>query len=91
MAKGKELLAKKDLEGHKALMAEIDSLNAEIGAMEKQPARLGLDRHRHEAHLVGVLGPVQLHHAQLAVILPACGRCRRRRYLPSGWPPVTIR
>ncbi len=36
VAKGKELLAKKDLEGHKALMAEIDSLNAEIGAMEKQ-------------------------------------------------------
>lgn len=36
VAKGKELLAKKDLEGHKALMAEIDSLNAEIGAVEKQ-------------------------------------------------------
>lgn len=36
VAQGKELLAKKDLEGHKALMAEIDSLNAEIDAVEKQ-------------------------------------------------------
>ena len=36
LAQGKELLAKKDLEGHKALMAEIDSLNAEIEAVEKQ-------------------------------------------------------
>lgn len=36
VAQGKELLAKKDLEGHKALMAEIDGLNAEIDAVEKQ-------------------------------------------------------
>ena len=36
VAQGKELLAKKDLEGHKALMAEIDEMNAEIEATEKQ-------------------------------------------------------
>lgn len=36
VAQGKELLAKKDLEGHKALMAEIDSLNGEIESVEKQ-------------------------------------------------------
>ena len=36
MAQGKELLAKKDLEGHKTLMDEIDSLNGEIESVEKQ-------------------------------------------------------
>lgn len=36
VTQGKELLAKKDLDGHKALMAEIDGLNAEIEAAEKQ-------------------------------------------------------
>lgn len=36
VAQGKELLAKKDLEGHKTLMDEIDSLNGEIESVEKQ-------------------------------------------------------
>ena len=36
VAQGKELLLKKDLEGHKALMVDIDSLNGEIEAVEKQ-------------------------------------------------------
>lgn len=36
VAQGEELLAKKDLEGHKALMAEIGQMNAEIDAVEKQ-------------------------------------------------------
>lgn len=36
VAQGKALLAKKDLAGHRALMAEIDSLNREIEAAEKQ-------------------------------------------------------
>lgn len=36
VALGTELLAKKDLDGHKTLMAEIDDMNAEIEAVEKQ-------------------------------------------------------
>lgn len=36
VAQGRALLAKKDLAGHRALMAEIDSLNREIEAAEKQ-------------------------------------------------------
>lgn len=36
VAQGKELLAKKDLDGHKALMDEIAKMNAEIDAVEKQ-------------------------------------------------------
>lgn len=38
---GKGLLAKKDLEGHGAKMAEIDQLNGEINAAEKQLAEEG--------------------------------------------------
>ncbi len=36
VVQGKELLVKMNLEGHKALMADIDSLNEEIEAVEKQ-------------------------------------------------------
>lgn len=36
LKEGQGLLAKKDLEGHKALMAEIEGMNAEIDAAEKQ-------------------------------------------------------
>lgn len=38
---GKTLLKQKDLEGHGAKMKEIDALNAEIGAAEKQLAEEG--------------------------------------------------
>lgn len=41
LAEGKELLAKKDYEGHKTLMEEIDKLNGEIDAIEKQLAEEG--------------------------------------------------
>lgn len=39
VVQGKELLVKMNLEGHKALMADIDSLNEEIEAVEKQLER----------------------------------------------------
>ena len=41
LAEGQGLLEKKDLEGHKALLAEVEKLNAEIDAVEKQLAEEG--------------------------------------------------
>lgn len=41
LAEGKALLAKKDFDGHKALMAEVDKMNLEIDAAEKQLAEEG--------------------------------------------------
>lgn len=41
LARGQGLLEKKDLEGHKALLAEVEKLNAEIDAVEKQLAEEG--------------------------------------------------
>ena len=41
LAQGQGLLEKKDLEGHKALLAEVEKLNAEIDAVEKQLAEEG--------------------------------------------------
>lgn len=41
VTEGNELLSKKDLEGHKAKMAEVDQLNGEILAAEKQLAEEG--------------------------------------------------
>ena len=41
LKEGDALLAKKDLEGHKALMAEVDKMNAELDAAEKQLAEEG--------------------------------------------------
>ena len=41
LAEGKELLAKKDFEGHKTLMAEVGKMNPEIEASEKQLAEEG--------------------------------------------------
>lgn len=38
LTEGNELLSKKDLEGHRAKMAEVDKLNQEISAVEKQLA-----------------------------------------------------
>ena len=38
---GKELLEKKDFEGHKALLAEVEKMNLEIDAVEKQLAEEG--------------------------------------------------
>lgn len=41
LKEGDALLAKKDLEGHRALMAEVDKMNAELDAAEKQLAEEG--------------------------------------------------
>lgn len=41
LTEGNELLSKKDLEGHKAKMAEVDKLNEEILAGEKQLSEEG--------------------------------------------------
>lgn len=41
LAQGQELLAKKDLEAHKALMGEIEKMNQEIDAAEAQLAQEG--------------------------------------------------
>ena len=41
LKEGDALLAKKDLEGHKALMAEVEKMNAELDAVEKQLAEEG--------------------------------------------------
>ena len=40
---GKELLAKKDLNAHKTLMDEVDGLNTQIEAVEKQLQEEGID------------------------------------------------
>ena len=41
LKEGDALLAKKDLEGHKALMDEVEKMNAELDAVEKQLAEEG--------------------------------------------------
>ena len=41
LTEGKGLLEKKDFEGHQALMAEVEKMNAEIDAVEKQLAEEG--------------------------------------------------
>lgn len=41
LAEGKELLSKKDFDAHKALMGEIEKMNAEIDAAEAQLAQEG--------------------------------------------------
>ena len=41
LAEGRELLAKKDFDAHKALMGEVEKMNAEIDAAESQLAQEG--------------------------------------------------
>lgn len=51
LAEGKELLSKKDFDAHKALMGEIEKMNAEIDAAEAQLAqdgRFGGNPHENE-------------------------------------------
>ena len=56
---GKELLAKKDFEAHKTLMGEVDELNTQIEAVEKQLQEEGIDPATGNAETGKAFGPMK--------------------------------